>query len=111
MLALLGAAIFAMIAVAIAVNVQSQVDRAATQSPGTDYAGMSGMSMLVTAAMAAIGAVTLAAVAVKTRPRRRWRPPPGWPSAPPGWEPPAGWAPDPSWPEAPPDWQWWVDET
>lgn len=109
-LAFLGAAFLAMIALAIAGNVRSQVDRAATESPGTDYAGMLGMSMVGSAAMAAIGAGTLVVVAVKARPRRRWRPPPGWPPAPPGWEPSAGWVPDPSWPAAPPDWQWWGEE-
>lgn len=39
--------------------------------------------------------------------RKSWRPPPGWPPAPPGWSPPPGWRPDPSWPEAPEDWQFW----
>jgi membrane protease YdiL (CAAX protease family) len=37
-----------------------------------------------------------------------WRPAPGWPSPPPGWQPPAGWQPPPDWPAAPPDWQFWV---
>jgi len=39
----------------------------------------------------------------------RFSPPPGWPAAPPGWQPPAGWSPDPSWPPAPPVWPLWVD--
>ena len=37
-----------------------------------------------------------------------WRPAPGWPEAPQGWQPPAGWQPPPDWPAAPPDWQFWV---
>ena len=37
-----------------------------------------------------------------------WRPAPGWPEAPPGWQPPAGWQPPPDWPAAPADWQFWV---
>ncbi len=37
-----------------------------------------------------------------------WRPAPGWPEAPPGWQPPAGWNPPADWPAAPPDWQFWV---
>jgi hypothetical protein len=41
----------------------------------------------------------------------RFNPPPGWPSAPPGWEPPPGWQPNPSWPPPPPGWQLWVDDT
>jgi membrane protease YdiL (CAAX protease family) len=39
-----------------------------------------------------------------------WRPAPGWPEAPPGWQPPPGWSPQPDWPAAPPDWQFWVPE-
>ena len=38
----------------------------------------------------------------------RYNPPPGWPAAPEGWQPPPGWAPDPSWPPAPEGWQLWV---
>jgi hypothetical protein len=34
-------------------------------------------------------------------------PPPGWPTPPEGWSPPAGWQPDPSWPTPPADWSWW----
>jgi membrane protease YdiL (CAAX protease family) len=37
-----------------------------------------------------------------------WRPAPGWPEAPPGWQPPEGWQPPADWPAAPPDWQFWV---
>jgi membrane protease YdiL (CAAX protease family) len=37
-----------------------------------------------------------------------WRPAPGWPEAPQGWQPPAGWHPPPDWPAAPADWQFWV---
>jgi membrane protease YdiL (CAAX protease family) len=37
-----------------------------------------------------------------------WRPAPGWPDAPQGWQPPPGWAPPNDWPAAPPDWQFWV---
>lgn len=37
-----------------------------------------------------------------------WRPAPGWPDSPPGWQPPPGWRPPPDWPAAPPDWQFWV---
>jgi membrane protease YdiL (CAAX protease family) len=37
-----------------------------------------------------------------------WRPAPGWPDAPAGWQPPPGWAPPADWPAAPPDWQFWV---
>jgi membrane protease YdiL (CAAX protease family) len=44
---------------------------------------------------------------VKTQ-RLVWRPAPGWPEAPPGWQPPAGWRPPPDWPAAPFDWQFWV---
>lgn len=40
----------------------------------------------------------------------RFNPPPNWPSAPQGWQPPPGWAPDPSWPPAPEGWQLWVDD-
>ena len=40
--------------------------------------------------------------------RMIWRPAPGWPDSPPGWEPPAGWAPPADWPAAPPEWQFWV---
>ena len=37
-----------------------------------------------------------------------WRPAPGWPDTPPGWQPPAGWKPPADWPAAPADWQFWV---
>jgi membrane protease YdiL (CAAX protease family) len=37
-----------------------------------------------------------------------WRPAPGWPDSPPGWQPPPGWSPPADWPAAPPDWQFWV---
>lgn len=40
-----------------------------------------------------------------------FNPPPGWPSAPPGWRPPQGWQPDPRWPDAPADWHFWIDES
>lgn len=40
----------------------------------------------------------------------RFNPPPGWPSPPAGWVPPAGWSPDPSWPEPPPGWQLWLPD-
>jgi hypothetical protein len=40
----------------------------------------------------------------------RFNPPPNWPSAPPGWTPPADWRPDPSWPPLPPGWQLWVPD-
>lgn len=40
----------------------------------------------------------------------RFNPPPGWPPAPEGWQPPAGWRPDPAWPAPPPGWQLWVEE-
>lgn len=41
----------------------------------------------------------------------RFNPPPGWPPAPPGWEPPAGWTPDPAWPAAPADWTFWLPDS
>jgi membrane protease YdiL (CAAX protease family) len=41
-------------------------------------------------------------------PRLIWRPPPGWPEAPPGWVPPPGWQPPPDWPPPPSGWQFWV---
>lgn len=99
-----------MVAIAIGVNIGSAVDKAATNSPGTDSAGMLGMSMVGTCVMAVAGAATLFIFAAKVRPKRRWRNPPGWPPAPTGWEPPAGWTPDPSWPRPPHDWEWWDDE-
>jgi membrane protease YdiL (CAAX protease family) len=37
-----------------------------------------------------------------------WRPAPGWPNPPPGWQPPPGWEPPADWPAAPADWQFWV---
>ncbi|MEW2548822.1 DUF4041 domain-containing protein [Streptomyces sp. NPDC047002] len=40
--------------------------------------------------------------------RYRFNPPPGWPTPPDGWVPPAGWEPDPSWPPLPDGWQLWV---
>ena len=40
----------------------------------------------------------------------RFNPPPGWPSAPPGFVPPPGWQPDPSWPPVPEGWQFWVPD-
>jgi hypothetical protein len=36
-----------------------------------------------------------------------FRPPPGWPVPPAGWQPPPGWRPDPAWPPAPADWDFW----
>src|SRR6516164_1053049 len=41
----------------------------------------------------------------------RLNPPPGWPTAPPGWVPPPGWQPDPSWPDPPPGWNLWIEDT
>lgn len=38
----------------------------------------------------------------------RWNPPPGWPEAPVGFNPPTGWKPDPAWPPAPDGWNYWV---
>lgn len=110
LLLLLAAALFALVAGAIAINVQSAVSQADSDHPGTDAAGMLGMSMVVTSAMAAGVAVALAVLAARVRPRRRWLPPPGWPPAPPGWEPPDGWVPDFSWPRAPSDWEWWDED-
>jgi hypothetical protein len=43
-------------------------------------------------------------------PRLVWRPAPGWPEAPAGWQPPPGWSPPPDWPAAPAGWQFWVPE-
>lgn len=40
----------------------------------------------------------------------RFNPAPGWPTPPPGWEPPAGWKPDPSWPDPPTGWPFWIEE-
>jgi membrane protease YdiL (CAAX protease family) len=40
--------------------------------------------------------------------RLTWRPPPGWPQAPPGWTPPPGWVPPADWPPAPADWVFWA---
>jgi hypothetical protein len=40
----------------------------------------------------------------------RYNPPPGWPSASPGFQPQPGWQPDPSWPQPPPGWQLWVSD-
>jgi hypothetical protein len=40
-----------------------------------------------------------------------FNPPPGWPSPPRGWVPPAGWTPDPSWPAAPDGWALWLHES
>lgn len=40
----------------------------------------------------------------------RYNPPPTWPTAPEGWQPPPGWEPDPSWPAAPEGWQLWVED-
>ena len=37
-----------------------------------------------------------------------FNPPPGWPTPPENWRPPAGWTPDPSWPEPPSGWQLWL---
>lgn len=37
----------------------------------------------------------------------RFRPPPGWPSPPPGWTPAPGWQPPTDWPPAPPGWHFW----
>jgi len=39
----------------------------------------------------------------------RFNPPPGWPTPPSGWVPPAGWNPDPEWPPAPAGWILWVE--
>jgi hypothetical protein len=36
--------------------------------------------------------------------------PPGWPTLPYAWEPPAGWNPGPTWPPAPTDWTFWIPE-
>lgn len=38
----------------------------------------------------------------------QYNPPPSWPQAPPGWQPPDGWRPPPEWPPAPPGWQFWT---
>jgi hypothetical protein len=38
-----------------------------------------------------------------------FNPPPGWPTPPEGWTPPADWKPDPSWPTAPVGWQLFID--
>ncbi|WP_155370520.1 hypothetical protein [Catellatospora vulcania] len=38
----------------------------------------------------------------------KYHSPPGWPTPPEDWTPPAGWRPDPAWPAAPDDWQFWV---
>jgi hypothetical protein len=43
-------------------------------------------------------------------PAMKWNPPPGWPSTPDGWSPPAGWEPDPSWPPAPFGWPLWLPQ-
>jgi membrane protease YdiL (CAAX protease family) len=43
-------------------------------------------------------------------PRLVWRPAPGWPESPAGWQPPPGWSPPPDWPAAPAGWQFWVPE-
>lgn len=110
LLALLGALVCVVVAGVIAINFQSQVDAAANKSPGTDSAGMIGVSMVVAGGLAATGALTLVVVAASVRPKRRWLPPPDWPPAPPGWEPPDGWKPDPSWPPAPADWEWWDEQ-
>jgi hypothetical protein len=40
----------------------------------------------------------------------RYNPPPNWPPAPEGWQPPAGWQPDPSWGPAPQGWQLWLND-
>ncbi|WP_084523380.1 hypothetical protein [Nocardia inohanensis] len=40
----------------------------------------------------------------------RFNPPPGWPTPPRGWAPPAGWQPDPRWPLPPPGWSFWTHE-
>lgn len=40
----------------------------------------------------------------------RFNPPPGWPTPPDGWVPPAGWAPDPAWPDPPEGWELWIPE-
>jgi membrane protease YdiL (CAAX protease family) len=37
-----------------------------------------------------------------------WRPAPGWPEAPAGFQPPPGWQPSADWPAAPADWKFWV---
>lgn len=40
----------------------------------------------------------------------RFNSPPGWPTPPDGWNPPADWTPDPSWPAPPPGWKLWLEE-
>lgn len=40
----------------------------------------------------------------------RYNPPPNWPPAPEGWQPPAGWQPDPSWGPAPAGWSIWLND-
>lgn len=42
--------------------------------------------------------------------KRKFNPPPGWPTPPADWLPPNGWKPDSGWPSAPPGWQFWVEE-
>jgi hypothetical protein len=37
-----------------------------------------------------------------------FNPPPGWPTPPDGWRPPAGWTPDPYWPCPPKGWNLWL---
>jgi len=38
-----------------------------------------------------------------------FNPPPGWPTPPSGWMPPADWTPDPAWPPAPAGWNFWTE--
>lgn len=45
--------------------------------------------------------------AIPEKPRVVFRPAPGWPPAPAGWEPPVGWTPLPEWPPAPAGWEFW----
>ncbi|MGW2090651.1 DUF4333 domain-containing protein [Promicromonospora sukumoe] len=40
----------------------------------------------------------------------RFSSPPGWPTPPEDWSPPAGWRPQPDWPAAPEDWSFWSDD-
>lgn len=50
-----------------------------------------------------------APIAIPPRPSRIvFAVPPGWPPAPPGWEPPPEWGPHPDWPAPPPNWRFWI---
>src|SRR5437868_4232670 len=61
------------------------------------------------ATLAVVGFVIalLAAVAMARLPLKVWCAPPGWPPAPPRWQPPIGWVPPAEWPPAPAQWKWW----